>query len=272
MIIKILSSLKKRLKRLVKPLYFIVFPHKVECNICGWRDFKFYSDNWHPNTICPKCRSQIRQRLFWAAINNIKELSATELFNNKKVLHFAPDKCLRKILSRESGQYTTADLLAEGYNYENIDLNIDMSDMREIDDKEFDCVIAFDVLEHIPNHLTAIDETNRILSLGGFCIFMVPQKDHLVKTFEDLSITDPKEREEKFGQWDHWRIYGDDFKGMIEERGFTVILVNEKSMNSDLISRNVLYPPILSNHPLATNNRRVYFGQKTKHITKNKLG
>ena len=45
------------------------------------------------------------------------------------------------------------------------------------------------------------------------------------------------------------------------ETGFEVIVFDEKSFDNTTISNHVLYPPILSDHPLATNNRRVYFGK-----------
>lgn len=217
--------------------------------------------------LCPKCGSKIRQRLFWAAVNHVKELSTTKILSNKKVLHFAPDKCLIKKLAQEAKQYKTADLLAEGYRYQNIDLNLDMSDMKGIEDEAFDCVVAFDVLEHIPDYRKAIDETNRVLAPNGYCIFTVPQKDHLRTTYEDPSITEPEEREETFGQWDHLRIYGDDLEDIIAESGFEVTLVSENHFDRELVLRNVLCPPVLSKHPLATNHRRVYFGRKVKSVT-----
>ena len=42
------------------------------------------------------------------------------------------------------------------------------------------------------------------------------------KTFEDSTITDPKEREKLFGQWDHVRIYGKDYKDRLKEVGFSI--------------------------------------------------
>ena len=41
-------------------------------------------------------------------------------------------------------------------------------------------------------------------------------------TFEDDSITDPKERTRIFGQYDHRRIYGRDYADRLREAGFEV--------------------------------------------------
>ena len=41
-------------------------------------------------------------------------------------------------------------------------------------------------------------------------------------TFEDDRITDPKERTQVFGQYDHVRIFGKDYQNRLEQVGFTV--------------------------------------------------
>jgi hypothetical protein len=41
-------------------------------------------------------------------------------------------------------------------------------------------------------------------------------------TFEDDTITDPKERTRIFGQYDHRRIYGRDYAKRLAEAGFEV--------------------------------------------------
>ena len=41
-------------------------------------------------------------------------------------------------------------------------------------------------------------------------------------TFEDPSITDPVERQRVFGQHDHVRNYGPDYKQRLEDAGFSV--------------------------------------------------
>jgi SAM-dependent methyltransferase len=259
---KRISDWRSRAIKSFKQLFFRFFQSKYQCNICSWQDNAFNSDGWHPLTVCPNCGSGIRQRLFWATINSSSEFNIDKLLNNKKVLHVAPDRCLSPAIEKLTKEYITADLLAEGYDYPNIDLNLDMSNMKGINNNEFDCVIAFDVLEHIPNHLNAIAETNRVLKPGGICVFTVPQKDGLKSTMEDVSLTDPKKREELFGQADHFRIYGSDFKEMIERNGFEVEIADKTMFDAKVVSRNVLQPPVFSAHPLATNDRKVYFGRK----------
>ena len=43
-----------------------------------------------------------------------------------------------------------------------------------------------------------------------------------VDTFEDPSITDPKERERLFGQYDHVRQFGCDYADVLRKAGFKV--------------------------------------------------
>jgi hypothetical protein len=50
---------------------------------------------------------------------------------------------------------------------------------------------------------------------------MVPySREHA--TDEDLSVTDPTERERRWGQFDHVRLYGTDFAQRLTEAGFVV--------------------------------------------------
>jgi hypothetical protein len=47
---------------------------------------------------------------------------------------------------------------------------------------------------------------------------------NLETTYEDLSITDPRQREIHFGQDDHLRMYGRDYDKRLEKGGFEVEL------------------------------------------------
>ena len=50
----------------------------------------------------------------------------------------------------------------------------------------------------------------------------VPISLSLDRTYEDPTVTAPDEREKKFGQSDHVRIYAKDYKDRLENVGFTV--------------------------------------------------
>jgi hypothetical protein len=56
------------------------------------------------------------------------------------------------------------------------------------------------------------------------------------KTFEDPMITDPADRERAFGQSDHVRKYGPDFKSRLTENHFetTIIYTSEYFSEKDI--------------------------------------
>ena len=199
---KIKSIIRKTLTFPVQA-YYTVAGSQFECNICHYKTNRFDSDSWHEFSICPRCRSQVRHRLLWAALMKLPDFSAEKILRNKSILHFAPEVLLGKQFKKLTHQYKTADFFTEGYHYDNIDYNLDMSNMKVIADHSIDCLVALDVLEHIPDHKKAMREIYRVLKKDGVCILTVPQKDSLDVTEEDLSLNDPKEREKRFGQFDH---------------------------------------------------------------------
>jgi ubiquinone/menaquinone biosynthesis C-methylase UbiE len=164
-----------------------------------------------------------------------------------------------KSLSKE---YKTADFFAEGYLYNNTEYKLDISSMKEIPNESFDCVIACDVLEHVKDDFSGIQETYRVLNKNGIAIFTVPQKDHLKKTFEDNNLVTPEEREKHYGQSDHLRIYGEDFIQLMQEAGFEVKTIDENSFNYKYSKKHIIFPIITSQNPLATNFRKVFIGKK----------
>jgi len=248
--------------RYIEQLYLNATGSKFECNTCRHKSNRFKSNSWHLYSVCPNCTSNVRQRLLAASLQYLDTFSIETLISHKRVLHFAPEPPLKKLIKEKARDYKTADFFAEGYAYDHIDYNLDISDMKAVPNASYDCVIACDVLEHVPDHIGGIREVHRILSTGGYCIFTVPQKDFLQSTFEDSAVTDPVERERVYGQRDHLRIYGDDFAEMMKAAGFSVTAVDEHYFSEDLRKLHVLAPPILSKHPLATNYRKVFFGRK----------
>ena len=91
----------------------------------------------------------------------------------------------------------------------------------ELPDASVDVVVANHVLEHVDDH-RALGELFRILRPGGRLIATVPIVEGWERTYEDPTIDDPARRAAHFGQWDHVRYYGRDFRERITGAGFTL--------------------------------------------------
>ena len=65
-------------------------------------------------------------------------------------------------------------------------------------------------------------ELYRVMKKGGWGIFQVPIDYRREATYEDFSITTPEERRVAFGQFDHVRWYGQDYKDRLASVGFHV--------------------------------------------------
>jgi SAM-dependent methyltransferase len=202
----------------------------------------------------------VRHRLLAATLKEISGLTIEELGRGKRVLHFAPERTMRSLFSAVASQYVSADL--SGYD---VDLPLDICDMASVEDGAFDLVIACDVLEHVTDDDAGLNEMRRVLANAGWAIVTVPQKDGLPSKYEDARLQTDEARRHAFGQRDHVRIYGDDFDSFMEAHGFAVTPISEQAFPAFFAAYHVLYPPRLSNHPLATNHRKVYFCQKAPH-------
>ncbi len=188
---------------------------KYECPICEHKFRKMlpYGNKGAVNRLCPKCLSLERHRLIWLYLKQ-----KTKFFtDNLKVLHIAPEQSFfKRFKALDNLDYTTGDLESPI-----VDVHFDIQNMP-FKDNTYDIVICNHVLEHIPNEHKAITEIYRILKKGGWAILQVPINPNFEKTYEDPSITDPKEREKHFGQYDHLRYHGKDYGKRLEAGGFTV--------------------------------------------------
>lgn len=115
-------------------------------------------------------------------------------------------------------------------------VKMDITDIK-LPDEQFDCVICYHVLEHIIDDNKAIEELYRVLKFGGWAIIQSPIDLKRKKTFEDNKISNFRDREKTFGQGDHVRIYGSDYKFRLEKVGFKVKVDKYCSDLPDNISR-----------------------------------
>lgn len=165
------------------------------------------------NVLAPGTLSLERHRLMWLYLKNETNFFTAPL----KVLHIAPEQAFFHLFKTQKNiEYITSDLHSPL-----ADVKADLTNLP-FADASFDVVFCNHVLEHIPDDAKAMRELYRVLKRGGWGIFQIPQDLDRATTYEDFTITDPKERSKHFGQYDHVRVYGNDYFSRLEKAGFTV--------------------------------------------------
>lgn len=173
------------------------------CVLCKSYFLKFVSFNNRPNAGCPNCKTAERHRLLGYYIeNNISK-------GNLIIYHLTPEEHLRKIMST----------FAKEYICENVTDKIDCSIYP---DQRFNLIIASHILDHLQNDLNVLNEFFRILMPSGKLIIMSPQNFNSTITDEDTTITNPVDREKKYGQFDRIRMYGLDLSKKLRQAHFFV--------------------------------------------------
>lgn len=208
----------------------------VECPVCKstFRKFLPYGVNSRSNVLCPTCLSLERHRLIWLWLQNQSDF----LIKSRRLLHVAPEQCFYMRFKQYAHiDYVTADLESPLADFH--------FDLHEIpfEGNSFDMILCNHVLEHVADDRKVMSEFLRILRPGGFAILQVPLDPQRETTFEDPSITDPRQREKVFGQKDHVRVYGRDYPDRLRESGFEVteLLVSD-IFGTDQINRYRLAP------------------------------
>jgi SAM-dependent methyltransferase len=171
-----------------------------------------------PFDVCPVCFSNSRVRLLSEYL--MREIKIDSFTSRISVLHVAPEPDILYRLRKKPIDYIAADISPEKYS----DIGaVAYCDVTAIDqpDERFDLIICSHVLEHVRDDRLAIRELFRVLKPGGIAILQVPISAFLERTIEDPCLTDPRERERRFGQHDHIRIYGADFPTRLRDGGFS---------------------------------------------------
>lgn len=241
-------NIKDRIRDVLRPAYrhYLAYRHKgerYECNICNhkydtWRptfskhaDGSYFRVYGRPCGPCWLCNSYPRIRLIWHWLMSDFEIANKHDF---KVLHVAPEIQISQQLRKIPGlQYYCVDKHCDGYTYPSY---VEDGDVRNLkfSDNTFDLVMCNHVLEHVIDDSTAIKELYRVTKPEGTALLIVPLDYERSETDEERpeeSLT-PEQREERFGQHDHVRIYGTDYFDRLRAVGFTVNLIeyNDKDM------------------------------------------
>jgi SAM-dependent methyltransferase len=194
------------------PINLLAWGGSRYCPVCERKVRGFFAYDVHPEAWCPSCASMERHRYLWWFLHE-----KTAVFSNVglNLLHIAPEKALASRLSRIAGlDYLTADLESP-----RADVKMDITNISYPDDS-FDAVICSHVLEHVPEDATALEELLRVIRPGGWGAFMVPVDGEITR--EDPTVVTPEERQALYGQYDHVRSYGLDFRDRMARAGWSV--------------------------------------------------
>lgn len=187
------------------------------CPCCGWhvRTFTRGGTSLKPRAdgYCPRCNVKARHRRIWLYLQEHTDLftAPTRLFHVSPKYGFA-----RRFARMPNIEHVGLDLVPGPH----VDV---VGDLRAtpLPPERFDAAICVHVLEEIEDDLAAMAELHRVLAPGGWALVTVPTRMD-ESTYEDSTITDPRERKRAFGERAHVRVYGHDVIDRLESVGFEV--------------------------------------------------
>lgn len=148
-------------------------------------DFKYsdrvngiLSPNWRERLVCPTCNLNNRMRATVHIFD--KECQPNQ---NSKIYITEQTTVLYEYFKRTFSHVVGSEYLGNLVNYGSLnEQGIRNENLTQLsfDNNEFDYILSFDVLEHIPNYKKALAECCRCLKPGGMLYFSVP----FVKTNE----------------------------------------------------------------------------------------
>lgn len=194
------------------------------------------------NMLCPRCFSTDRDRLIYLYLKEKTKV----FFETVKILHIAPEGSIKHFLSKKPNiEYVTGDKFEEGYDGYYYDRDVQQLDVTHLpyEDNSFDMVICNHVLEHIKEDIKAMQEIRRVLKEKGQAILQAPISLVLTETNE-ADLDSPEEREKRFGQFDHVRLYALDYKQRLEKAGFKVEVHNPERDGWNSEVKNLALNPL----------------------------
>jgi ubiquinone/menaquinone biosynthesis C-methylase UbiE len=100
-------------------------------------------------------------------------------------------------------------------------VRVDIQKMQ-FDDNSFDTIICHQIMEHVPDDRAAMHELYRVARPGGMVLLSTPIIEAWQTTYENPGATDSQARELYFGQNDHVRFYGRNFRELVASVGFEI--------------------------------------------------
>lgn len=253
---------------------------KRKCEICGIKTDSFLPINpcfkeeqvkyghgpsdWETlneeEYVCAACGASDRERMCASFLNKVLKGKKIRL----NVLEVAPGQALRQFFLEKYPfcNYKTVDLFME-----NVDYQIDIQDMGQLRNGQFDLVICFHVLEHVKDDKRALKEFYRVISDCGIGLFLVPIDLGQKEIEEEWGLT-KEENIRRFGQADHVRKYSKaGFLERLEEAGFQIIALDRAWFGDKNAERNA-YSETAALY-VAVKNRKYGKASLEKNFTKN---
>jgi predicted SAM-dependent methyltransferase len=175
----------------------------------------------YKNTVCPYCFSMPRHRIACYYFEQ-------NMGGGGNTIMFGGEHSIKRWFNRNGYRYTTADLFDRS-----ADIKVDIQ-KTQFSDEEWDLIICNHVLEHVPDFKAALHELRRILKTNGILELTVPTDRTFETTYEDAHIKTKKERIRAFGQYDHVRIFGNDFEKIVVESGFSVKIIDGSQLPGEI--------------------------------------
>lgn len=203
---------RKLIAWIQNPAYYCKGALDHECPVCGYKGrYLPLGSNPRRNGRCPGCGSRERHRLLYLCM----QANKINLHGDGQVLHFSPEKYILNLMQGNEN-YHTADIVPGNARH-----TMDMTEIT-FPDACFDLLISNHVLEHIINDHLAVKECFRVLKPGGIALFTVPIDWTRQHTYENLELKTKQQRLSHYGDANHVRLYGRDFKERLSQIGFHV--------------------------------------------------